>query len=389
MQQKENSLKCWEYFSCKKTECSAYQSDDLRCWLQCRTYCHDEIRETWLEKIEACFKCEVFRRNFHIEDSIETLALACSQFEDYKNKVLEKTKELKEAEKKLMNFKLTSTYLLKELDKRSREILEAKDELERKVEERTREIQDIQGHLIQSAKLSSLGEFAAGVAHEINNPLAGMFNCVRTIMENPEVKGKDREYLELVLKGLFRIESTVRQVLTFSETQPCKFEVSDINPVIQESLRFVEHRIRENGISLEESFSNSPLIVHGDKNQLQQVFMNVISNAIDAVSNESGCLKIETGNVSGDEKEWILARFIDNGCGIEEKNLDKIFDPFFTTKEVGKGLGLGLSISHRIIQTHNGIIRIKSKKGTGTTVEILLPLSFPQSPPLHVVSRGS
>ncbi|PIV55612.1 hypothetical protein COY52_01680 [Candidatus Desantisbacteria bacterium CG_4_10_14_0_8_um_filter_48_22] len=375
MRQRENSLKCWEYFICNKAECPAYHSEDLRCWLQCGTHCHNEITGTWLEKIEACFKCEVFKRNFHTADSIGTLALAGSQFESYKNKVIEKTKVLKEAEKRLTDFKLTSVYLLKELDKRSRELLEAKDKLERKVEERTRELQDIQEHLIQSAKLSSLGEFAAGIAHEINNPLAGMFNCIRTLLQNRDITGKEREYLCLVENGLSRIEGTVKQILTFSGTQLGKFKEIDINSTIEESLHFMEYKMKEQGITLKKTFSGSSLIIYGDENQLHQVFMNIISNAIDAVPHGNGFLEVESKMIIGDNKEWAQVYFVDNGCGINEKDISRVFDPFYTTKEVGKGIGLGLSISHRIIQYHNGVIKIKSQKGEGTTVEILLPVS--------------
>lgn len=373
MQQTEGFLKCWEYFLCNKKECPVYDSNELRCWLQCGTYCHDGIQESWLEKMEICIRCDIFKRNFQAGDLTETFTLVSAQFEDYKKRMLENVRQLEETKRNLVNFKSTSVYLLRELDKKSKELFEAKKDLERKVEERTRELRSTQEQLIQSAKLSSLGQFAAGIAHEINNPLAGMFNCIRTLLQNRDIKGREKEYLCLVEKGLSRIENTVRQIFVFSGSQLGKFQEVDVNLLIGDSLDFMGHKIKEQMITLEKSFSSSPLIISGDRSQLQQVFMNTISNSVDAIY-ENGYIGIESRKIIEDNKEWVRVQFSDNGCGIDEKDINRIFDPFYTTKEVGEGLGLGLSISHRMIQNHGGRIRIKSKKGAGTTVEILLPV---------------
>jgi len=345
MQQGKTLLKCWEYFNCHKTDCPAYMSTDLRCWLQCGTYCHDDgdgshKEGEWLEKMEVCIECEVFRKYFQDEDAIETFSLIGLQFEKYKKKLFAAIEELEEA----------------------------KNNLEKKVAEKTHELRNIHTQLIQSAKMASIGQFSAGIAHEINNPLAGILNCIRSLLGDPEIKGQRRGYLELALKGLLRIQHTIGQILSFSGRQEFKLRLADINQLIREAVEFIRYRLAEQKIILRYNLSESLPQILCDPHQLQQVFMNVINNALDAMSLE-GNLTISTAVVKND----IEIRFIDNGKGIREEDLDKIFDPFWTTKEVGKGVGLGLSISYSIIQQHHGKIDIKSKENEGTTVTITLP----------------
>lgn len=363
-------LKCREYFKCKKTECPAYKAYDMRCWLQCGTHCHEEIQGTWLEKMGACIKCKVFTTNFHEKDSHETISLISSQFEDYKRRVSEKTEQLEKAKKKLVDFKITSVYLLKELDKKSNELLQERKNLEKRVQEKTKELRDIQTQLVQSAKMAAMGKFSAGIAHEINNPLAGILNCVRSLLGTPEIKGEKRGYLELILKGLLRIENTISQVLSFSGRQGFEPRLIDINQLIKEALAFANHKLLDKKITLRQNMSEllPPVLV--DPHQIQQVFMNVIANALDALPS-GGRLSVITVS----KGSYIDIKFTDNGKGIKQEDLDKIFDPFYTTKEVGKGVGLGLSITYTIIQQHNGKIDIKSKENEGTAVTITLPIA--------------
>jgi signal transduction histidine kinase len=238
-----------------------------------------------------------------------------------------------------------------------------------KLEKVNSELKDTQSQLIQTTKMATIGQFAAGIAHEINNPLAGILNCIRSLLADPEIKGQRRGYLELALKGLLRIENTIRQILSFSGRQEFKLMLTDINQLLRESLEFVKHRLIEQKIILQQNLSESLPQILCAPHQLQQVFMNVINNALDALS-AGGKLSITTA-VSNKNIE---IKFIDNGKGIKEENLDKVFDPFWTTKEVGKGVGLGLSISYAIIQQHKGTINIKSKENEGTTVVITLPV---------------
>ncbi|MFN3966452.1 MAG: sensor histidine kinase [Endomicrobiia bacterium] len=243
------------------------------------------------------------------------------------------------------------------------------NEMAEKLQKVNLELKNAQTKLIQAAKMATVGQFSAGIAHEINNPLAGTLNCVRSLLSDPEIKGQRRGYLELALKGLLRIQNTIEQILSFSGQQEFKLRLSDINQLLIESLEFIKHRLTEQKIVLEQKLSESLPQILCNPHQLQQVFMNVISNALDALP-VGGNLSITTAVVGKN----IEVKFIDNGKGIKEENLDKVFDPFFTTKEVGKGVGLGLFISYGIIQQHKGTIDIKSKENEGTTVTISLPI---------------
>ncbi len=370
MRQRKTFLRCWEYFNCKERECPAYQSKDFRCWLQSRTHCHDEIKGFWIEKMEVCLKCEVFAENFEEKDSLGTLALVSNQFKDYKQKVSEETKQLEKARKKLTDFKLTSVYILRELDKKSKELTTAKSYVEKEVKKRTKELRDVQAQLVQSAKMASLGQFAAGVAHEINSPLGGILNFVRTLLGDPEIKGQRKGYLELILKGLLRIENIIAQILSFSGQHKIEPGLVNPNQLLGEALAFVKHRVEEEEIILRQDLVRHPPFIIGEPHRLQQVFMNIIGNALDALP-RGGSL----GIVTAARNKNVEIKFIDNGKGIKKEDLGRILDPFYTTKEVGKGVGLGLSISYTIIQQHKGTIDIESKNNTGTTVTVTLPIA--------------
>lgn len=363
-------VKCWEYFDCERAECPVFESEDRQCWLKCGTHCHNEIQGDWSEKLEACLQCPVFENNVAQEDMKGTLCLAAEQFTSFKERLQRENRELREAQKKLIEFKKTSVYLLQELDKKSRELAGEKDSLARKVEEKTKDIRDMQEKLIHSRKMAALGTFAAGIAHEINNPLGGMLNCVHSLLHNSDMTGeKQKEYLELTLKGLHRVENTVSQILTFSDHHFCKLELSGINPLVQESLDFFEHEFHKQQVILQRHLAGDLPSVAVDSYQLKQVVVNVLKNAIDAMPC-GGTLRVATAC----REAAVEISISDDGAGISEENLDKIYDPFFTTKEVGKGIGLGLSISFSIIQQHHGEIVAESRQGQGTTVIITLPL---------------
>ena len=243
----------------------------------------------------------------------------------------------------------------------------------RSLEEAYRDLKELDKakteQLIQTRKLAFIGHFASGVAHEINNPLGGILNCTRMLLSSPSIKGEKRQYLELTLKGLIRIEDIVRRLLIFSHQHKFEPKLTDIQAVLQEALAFIEYRAREHGVAVEKAFSSPLPQIIADPSQLQQVFMNIIKNALDAMSH-GGELRIETGK-RGDS---IFIVFADTGRGIKKEDVGRIFDPFFTTKEVGEGIGLGLSVSYGIIHHHDGSIRAESNEGEGTTVTILLPI---------------
>jgi two-component system, NtrC family, sensor kinase len=253
------------------------------------------------------------------------------------------------------------------------------NEMVHRLQEAYAELELAQKKLIQSEKLASIGTLAAGVAHEVNNPLAGIIYCIGRIKKNPENRDEKEKYLILMEEAAHKVEKVVKSLLDFAR-QPEKEKSSvSIKEVINTALSLASHRMKQTNIRFEPEESDVDFIVDGNKNQLEQVFLNLFLNSIDAIEEK----KIKNISIVGE----ILIRLIrspmnnnlyieitDNGIGIPETNLNKIIDPFFTTKEVGKGTGLGLSVSVNIIKDHGGDIDIKSTPGTGTTVLIQVPL---------------
>ena len=245
-----------------------------------------------------------------------------------------------------------------------------------KLKQAREELHDVQEQLVQTGKLASVGQFTAGIAHEINNPLGGTLNCVRRLLSSPQIRGEERQYLELTLKGLGRIESIIRQLLTFSDQRKFDLGPTDIDEVIEESLALTEHRCREQKVKIEKRLAGSLPAVSADASQIQQVFMNVIKNALDAMPT-GGRLNINSTCQAGEEERSgrsVNIEFADTGPGIKKKEIARIFEPFFTRKDVGKGVGLGLWVSYGIIQRHGGMISAHSKEGEGTTISIRLPV---------------
>ncbi len=242
--------------------------------------------------------------------------------------------------------------------------------LEKKVEERTREIKEMQAHLIQSEKLASLGKLAAGVAHEINNPLGGILMYSHLILEDAEKNSQTSENLKKVIRETTRCKNIVRGLLDFA--RPKKPEISniDINELLGNSLSLLESQALFQNIKIVKNFSKALSQILADEAQLQQVFTNIILNAAEAMGGK-GTLILETTNIEAEGKIELCIR--DTGHGISEEDKEKLFEPFFTTKEVGKGTGLGLAISYGIIQRHGGDIKVQSRVGKGSTFIVRLP----------------
>lgn len=362
-------IACWQHFKCKNKECEAYHKEDSVCWLTDCTYCHEFDEGTWIEKIEACLKCEVFASNFSKDYCDQTFGKISEQFLKYKNEMEEKQAVLQESQKKLEEFKRTSIYLLRELDVKSQELSRQKDNLEKQFHKKSDELQRAQSRLIQSTKMAAIGRFSAGIAHEINNPLGAIINFARTLLANPEIKGENKGYLELILKGLFRIEKVVRQILSYSNQPKSNPILTDVNQMINESIQFVDYKINEKEIRLKLKLDETLPKALLEPTQIQQVFNNILNNAIDALP-QKGKLHIQSS-----EKDGLLRiEFIDNGHGIEKSELEHVFDPFYSTKDVGKGTGLGLFICYNILQIYNGSMDITSKPGKGTRVVVQLPI---------------
>jgi PAS domain S-box-containing protein len=235
------------------------------------------------------------------------------------------------------------------------------------------ERKQLEAQLIHSEKLTSVGRLAASVAHEINNPLDGIQDCIAIIQKHPEDKSKVREMMELISEGLSRIAFIVRRLLIYTRHHALSKEEVDLNEVVEKSIVLVRHKLEDQGVELRTRFEPSLPRVYADPYNLSQVVVNVLLNASDAVEERAdGCITIETAACEHKGKA-VEVRIQDNGCGIPPENLDRIFSPFFTTKDAEKGTGLGLSISKKIIEEHNGDIFVESVVGQGTTVRVVLP----------------
>ena len=230
-------------------------------------------------------------------------------------------------------------------------------------------IYKLEKRLFQSEKMASVGQLAAGVAHEINTPISNISFIAEKLKMN--IKDNDMmpmEDLDEISAQIENASKIISDLLDFSRTSGMEYIEQNVNEVISDTLSFIKNK-REENIEIIEQYNNDIPLIRGDPNQLQQVFMNIINNAYDAMPN-GGRLEIVTG-VRNDE--YIEIKFKDNGIGIPKENISKIYDPFFTTKAPGKGTGLGLSICHGIIRSYKGRIDVDSKINIGTTFTLILP----------------
>ena len=237
------------------------------------------------------------------------------------------------------------------------------------LQEREQEIKRLnEQHLILSEKLASIGRLAAGIAHEINNPLTTILTFSSLLLRKAEVTQKEK--LETIIKETTRCREIIKGLLNFArQNEPVK-EVCSVNDIIENAVSLTRNQLKvhENKITVEKELENIPSISI-DPNQMLEVFINIIINAIDAMP-KGGTLKIMTRREDG----RIEIKFVDTGHGIIKEHLDQVFDPFFTTKEAGKGTGLGLAVTYGIIERHNGMIDVESEVGKGTTFVIKLPV---------------
>jgi two-component system, NtrC family, sensor kinase len=234
-----------------------------------------------------------------------------------------------------------------------------------------RERKALERQLVRSEKLASLGKLAAGIAHEINQPLTGVLTFAHLLKRQFRDDEPTRKDLEVIVRETTRIRGIVQGVLDFARETPMQKESRRIEQVLDQTLEIIVHQQRFFGITLTKEYDSSIPEVVVDSNLMEQVFMNIILNAVDAMKG-SGTLTVRTRNAGG----WLEVDFIDSGCGMPEEILDKIFDPFFTTKDSteGMGMGLGLAVSYGIVKNHNGDISVISKLGSGTIFTVRLPL---------------
>jgi signal transduction histidine kinase len=267
------------------------------------------------------------------------------------------------------------------------EIAKLNETLEARVEERTSELRDTQAQLVQAEKMKSLGQLVAGVAHELNNPIGFVHANLQLLDEyitkliDPERTGdaeKNRAAIDKLLvrsrEGTERVKKIVQDLRIFSRMDHAELQDANLHEDLERTLALMEPRFK-NTIALERDFGDLPL-VRCYPGQLNQVFLNLLMNACDAIEGE-GTIRIRTRPIA----DGVRLEFKDDGPGIPDEVRGRIFDPFFTTKPVGVGTGLGLSLSHGIIERHGGRISVESAPGEGTTFVIELPLVAEEAEP--------
>ena len=248
------------------------------------------------------------------------------------------------------------------------------------VEERTRELKETHKKLLHQDKMASLGKLSASVVHEINNPIAGILNLImlmKRMVEEDSIGSHEidqfNRYLALMETETRRTSRIVSNLLAFSRQSKIELKRINLNRLIEQILFLNSNLLKIAGVKVSMKLDpNLPDLV-GSEDQLQQVFMNLVSNAAEAMESKGGGqLDIATKYSLGEDQLEI--DFIDTGIGIPEQNISKLFEPFFTTKKKGKGVGLGLSVAYGIIQEHGGSIYVISKVDKGTTFRVKFPL---------------
>jgi two-component system NtrC family sensor kinase len=246
-------------------------------------------------------------------------------------------------------------------------------DLEKQVEERTADLKQAQAALVRTEKLSSLGRLSASIAHEVNNPLAGILTfaklCIRTLEAGPPDDATRRELvknLALVQRETERCSAIVRNLLDFARERPIALREMSVNAAVEEALQLIGHQLTIQGLTLEKLLAPTPSVM-ADFGQLRQAVVNVALNGVEAMG-KAGKLTVATRAGASGGAEIIIS---DTGPGIAQEHLPHVFDPFFTTKE--KGTGLGLSVVYGILQRHNGQVEVQSERGRGTTFTLKLP----------------
>ena len=242
-------------------------------------------------------------------------------------------------------------------------------QMEEKIQKTTADLKKTEAQLIRSEKLAALGQLAAGIAHEIRNPLTSINILIHSMTENLPSGDSHKEDLKVIEEEITRMNEILDQFLRFAKPATPLLEKADVSSIFEETLQLLRPHIEKQIIVVEKEFQSLPIILM-DREQMKQVFLNLLLNAIQAMPG-GGHLTLRGQN--SEDGQWIHLSIQDSGIGISSENINKLFDPFFSTKE--GGIGLGLSITHRIIDQHHGKIEVESAPGKGTLFTIWLPIS--------------
>jgi PAS domain S-box-containing protein len=248
--------------------------------------------------------------------------------------------------------------------------------MERALQARNEEVREISQQLWQSAKLATMGELAASIAHELNNPLGTLSLGIEELLTQVSADSPAHRELKVIEQETERMARLVSDLLHFSRPGQHHVSTFDVGEEIEKTLELSLYFLRKRGVEVARRFASELPLIQGDRQKLRQVFLNLIVNASDAMP-RGGTLTIRlaTGVDAKNYEPAVILEFADTGVGIPHENLSKIMEPFFTTKEPGKGTGLGLAICRRIVKEHGGAIVLSSEVGAGTTVRIELPVS--------------
>jgi two-component system NtrC family sensor kinase len=292
----------------------------------------------------------------------------------------DKSKRLPVKQNQLSDMRLVSVAFNEMLDNLQTATLELENwsqQLEYKVQKKSEELGQVQNELINIERIASLGKLSLSVAHEINNPLSGILIYTKLIHKQLSNQNLDQDKINNMLKNLKLIESEtkrcgdiVKGLLDFSRKGQDGFEQKHVDEILRDTIDLLEHTMKIKEIHFISDLSAKKDLISCSPNQIKQTCLAIIVNATEAVG-ENGEITVRT--VNPDETQ-IRIEITDNGVGIPEEDIPHIFEPFFSTKTKTSGIGLGLSIVHGIIQSHNGKVEVKSKRGTGTTISIILPL---------------
>src|SRR5205814_5220080 len=230
----------------------------------------------------------------------------------------------------------------------------------------------MQAKLAHAERMATLGRLVSGVAHEVNNPLAAILGFTDLLLENPGVPNAAKDDLQIILHETQRTKDLVQDLLSFARQRPVKRELINLAAILKQTTKLRSYDLQSHGVDVHEEYGENLPAVMGDAQQLQQVFLNILNNAYDAIeeSGRRGQIQLKTESTG----QFIEIRLKDNGTGINE--IERIFDPFYTTKQTGKGTGTGLSICYGIVRAHGGEIQCwNNSGGLGSTFSIRIPVA--------------
>ena len=253
---------------------------------------------------------------------------------------------------------------------RYQELRNFSQKMEEKIQKMTADLRKTEAQLIRSEKLAALGQLAAGIAHEIRNPLTSINILIHALLEKFPSENPQRQDLKVIEEEIHRIDEILDQFLRFAKPAPPFLEKTDPLSIFEEILLLLRPQIEKEKITVHKEFQSLPMVLM-DREQIKQAMLNLLLNAIQAMP-QGGPLILSGRN--SEEGQWVELSIRDSGVGISEEDLNRLFDPFFSTKE--GGIGLGLSITHRIIDQHHGKIEVASKPGEGTVFTVWLPIHY-------------